>query len=89
MKKCQMPPLRYERTPCHACGAATEAEAETKCRPSSDETGESWCGTDFDAEGYAVSPTTESLQAQDAWIGIHYDCFEECVADHSLMKGPK
>lgn len=82
-----MPPLKYERGPCHACGAVTEKDAETKCRPSSDETGERWCGADFDKDGFAVGPTTESLQEQETWIGIHYDCFEGCVAAPVVTSG--
>jgi hypothetical protein len=81
MLKCEpMPELKYHREPCHFCGAVNELEAETKCRPTSDETGERYCGADFDKEGFAVAPTQDSLAAQNAWIDIHYDCFEGCVA---------
>ena len=61
-----MPPLVYQREPCHLCGAVDRKDAETKCRP------DAWCGTDFDKDGYAVAPTAESLQAQYAWMSIHY-----------------
>lgn len=89
MTKCRMPELRYERAPCHMCGAVTEKEAETKCKPSTDPTSEWFCGSDFDSEGYSVQPTTESLQVQDAWINLHHDCFEECLVDGEIERDSK
>jgi hypothetical protein len=67
------PELKYQREPCHKCGAVTEVDAETMCKPESDETGERWCGSDFH-EGYAVAPTQESLLAECAWYDAHYAC---------------
>ena len=81
MKCPPMPELQYRREPCHLCGAATEKEAATKCRPRSDETGERYCGADFDADGFAISATVESLAAMDTWIDVHHDCFETCTAN--------
>jgi hypothetical protein len=75
-----IPALQFVREPCHFCGAANEIEAGTKCRPSTDETGERYCGTDFDDEGFSIAPTKESLALQDDWYGTHYDCFRFCVA---------
>lgn len=76
-----LPALQFVREPCHLCGAADETEAETKCRPSTDQTGEYYCGCDFDDDGFAITPTPETLAAQDAWYGTHYDCFNGCCAD--------
>ncbi len=84
MIKCPpIPELKFTREPCHRCGAADMDEAETKCRPHTDQTGEYWCGAEFDDDGYAIAPTAESLAAQDQWYGAHYDCFRFCVAQTS------
>lgn len=89
MSECgSMPELKYQRAACHFCGAVTELEAETKCKPTTDETGERYCGSDFDAEGFSVTPTQESLAAQNAWIDIHYDCFDGCVASVGPRQTP-
>lgn len=55
-------------TPCPGCGAKNEAEANTMCRPSSDQTGEHSCRGNFNDAGISVQPTKESLAAMDAWI---------------------
>jgi hypothetical protein len=60
--------LVFVPTPCPTCGARTEKEAETMCRPSSDETGERYCNGEFNEAGIAVQPTPESIAAMDAWI---------------------
>jgi hypothetical protein len=74
-----MPELKYVREPCHMCGAVTEGEAEMKCRPSTDQTGERYCGCDtFDADGYALGPTLESMAAQESWYKSHHSCSETC-----------
>jgi len=78
MKCPAQPSLIYRREPCHLCGAVTEQEAETKCRPTSDQTGERGCGSEFDKEGFAVAPTEASLIAEAAWIDVHHDCDGEC-----------
>lgn len=54
--------------PCPHCGARNEDEANTLCRPSTDQTGERYCAGEFNAEGVAVQPTPESIAAMDAWI---------------------
>lgn len=61
------PSLIYVRGPCINCGAVDEVEAETKCRPVTDQTGEWYCDADFDAEGFSIIPTEESLKALDAY----------------------
>lgn len=55
-------------TPCPGCGARTEKEAETMCRPTTDQTGERSCCGEFNDEGISVQPTPESIAAMDAWI---------------------
>lgn len=62
------PALQYERAPCPWCGAKTEDEAGTMCKPKSDQTGEVSCAGDFDAAGFSIAPTAASLAALDAWI---------------------
>jgi nitrous oxide reductase accessory protein NosL len=86
MAKCPpMPSLVYGREPCHMCGATTEDDAGDKCEPChSDQTGEQWCGTDFDKDGFAIAPTAASLSAMDAWIDVHHDCFEGCTASTNI-----
>ena len=63
------PSLEFERRACSRCGATNVTEAETKCRPSSDETGEWFCpaGDNEDAEGYFLRLTEASLAELDAW----------------------
>jgi hypothetical protein len=79
MTKCPpKPDLIYQREPCSICGAITEKEAETKCKPQSDETGERYCGSEF-LNGFAVAATAESLAAESDWYDRHYACFDECV----------
>jgi len=84
-----MPELKYVREPCHMCGAVTEGEAEMKCRPSTDQTGERYCGCDtFDADGYALGPTLESMAAQESWYKSHHSCSETCSVS-SIVRGDK
>lgn len=61
--------LVFKRAPCSKCGAKTVTEAEKKCIPVQDQTGEYTCpGIDEDADGYFQSPTTASIKAMDQWI---------------------
>jgi hypothetical protein len=60
--------LVYVPTPCPGCGAIDMDDANDKCRPSSDETGEVFCSGEFDESGISVQPTAESLAEMDAWI---------------------
>jgi hypothetical protein len=80
MKCPPKPKLQYLRQCCCICTAVTEKDAETTCRPSSDETWGRFCGAEFDKEGYAVAPTIRSMEAQDAWNAAHFYCGDECVA---------
>lgn len=72
-----MPELKFKPEPCWKCGAVTEKDAETMCKPSTDQTGERYCGSDF-YNGFAVAPTEESALAMDAWINLHHGCEGEC-----------
>ena len=60
--------LVFVSAPCPRCGALNEDEANTKCRPVSDETGERYCGGEFNKPGVSVQPTTESIAEMDAWV---------------------
>lgn len=62
-----MPEIRYKRGPCITCGARTERQAETKCQPTQDQTGEWSCAGDFDVTGWSRVPTAESIRELDAW----------------------
>lgn len=64
------PGILYAPAPCPTCGARTEAEAETMCRPTQDFGGDWSCaaGDRADAEGRLTQPTKESLDAFDAWL---------------------
>lgn len=62
------PSLKYERAPCPACGALTEADAQMMCKPSTDDTGEVSCVGEFNAQGFSIQPTAASLAAIDRWI---------------------
>jgi len=87
--KCPPPPaLKLKREACHLCGARNLSEAETKCRPSSDETGERFCGCDtFDDAGFALGPTIESMVEQERWYREHAQCFGECSFTPHDAKG--
>jgi hypothetical protein len=68
-------PQRYHRAPCSRCGAVTEVEAATRCRPTLGCDDEYWCpGSDVeaDAEGYLRDLTPDWV----AWF------------DQSLRQGP-
>lgn len=80
MKCPPKPELQHLRQCRCICTAVTAKDAETMCRPSSDETWGRFCGAEFDKEGYAVAPTIRSMEAQDAWIAAHFYCGDECVA---------
>lgn len=41
----EKPPAEWIKGPCPDCGAVTLKEAETRCRPQSDQTGEVFCPT--------------------------------------------
>lgn len=61
--------LEFERRPCPDCGAETDVEAETKCRPSRDATDEWVCAAEkTDAEGFFIFPTAESLARYCDWF---------------------
>jgi hypothetical protein len=64
----KMPPVRFEPGPCPGCGATTEVEANTMCKPSTDQTGEVSCAGEFDGSGRSIVPTTESIKAINDWI---------------------
>lgn len=62
-----MPAMTYKRGPCIKCGARTEKQAETKCRPTQDMTGEWSCPGEFDDKGWSKVPSPESIKAIDDW----------------------
>jgi hypothetical protein len=58
--------------PCPRCGATTDREAETLCKPTLEACDEWTCpGESSDEEGRLVQPTPESLAAIDAWVDRH------------------
>lgn len=61
-----------KRSACPKCGARTEKQAETKCRPSQDETGEYSCpGSEatVDAQGWFLGPTKAAEEADAIYWG--------------------
>ena len=61
---------QLERVPCHRCGAHTLSEAETLCRPTSDQSGEYSCPgseDDADEEGYLRQPTAAAWDELGRW----------------------
>jgi hypothetical protein len=50
------PELVMIPTPCPECGAIDMDEANEKCRPRTDETGERLCGGEFNDDGVSVRP---------------------------------
>jgi hypothetical protein len=68
MSKPKCPPLVYVPAPCPGCGAVNMDEANDKCRPTTDETGERSCSGEFNDDGVSVQPTKESLDAQDRFF---------------------
>lgn len=61
------PPLKFKRTPCPQCGARTEKQAETMCKQTLGYDDEYHCAGEFDANGWSIQPTAESLKANDEW----------------------
>lgn len=61
------PKLVWVREPCPECGAATGAEAETKCAP------KLHCPASgiTDRGGYLIQCTDESLKACEAWERVN------------------
>lgn len=79
-----------KRSACPKCGARTEKQAETMCRPTQDETGDYSCPTDFtatDKQGWFLGPTKAAEAASSAYWGEMCRRQEaEMEADHlSLM----
>ena len=68
------PELEFERSPCPRCGAVDIDDANGKCRPSQDETGEYWCAGEFgdggENDGYSIRPTAASLAALNEWCQL-------------------
>lgn len=65
------PSDEYERAPCERCGAATLDEAETRCQPWSDQSGEYYCAVpedDVDGEGFLLRPTSLFYERMNAWV---------------------
>jgi hypothetical protein len=62
-----MPPLHMKRAPCPQCGARTEKQAETMCKQTLGWDDEYHCAGEFDAKGWSVQPTPESIKAIDEW----------------------
>lgn len=62
-----MPSPIFAPAPCPQCGAVDMDQANDLCRPSTDETGERYCGGEFNDDGVSVQPTAESLAAIDLW----------------------
>lgn len=75
-----------KRSACPKCGAKNEKQAETKCRPSQDETGEYSCpGSDgmVDAQGWFLGPTKAAEAASSVYWGeICRQQEAEMEADH-------
>lgn len=62
-----MPSLEFKHAPCVKCGARTERQAETKCKPVQDMSGEYECPGEFDKQGKSIVPTELSIRRLDAW----------------------
>lgn len=65
----RQPELKFKRSPCPQCGARTEKQAETMCKQTLGYDDEYHCSGEFDAKGWSMTPTTESLAALEAWYG--------------------
>lgn len=61
------PAPEYELAPCPKCGARTEGEAETACKPRPDVTDEYVCPGEFNSDGWSVRTTAASQKAIDDW----------------------
>ena len=65
-------------TTCRRCKARSAEEAETKCRPQEDESGERWCpGTEWPLEQLWAGEITEAeaakmIEAEDAALIAHH-----------------
>lgn len=71
----ERPEIIYQAGPCPVCAAHNAAEAEGRCKPSSDETGEYFCPTSDGSDWFKEGPggaflfaTPASIAAQDAWL---------------------
>lgn len=61
------PEVKMGIGPCPDCGATTEKDAETMCKPRVAPDGEWFCAGVFDARGNSMVETPESLRALDEW----------------------
>ena len=74
-----MPEMQFEEVPCSKCGAITEKQAETTCRPRQDITGEYVCPGEFQ-NGRSVRPTAAGIAALDAWCTREMELMEAAHA---------
>lgn len=63
-----MPSMEFKRGPCVKCGARTERQAETRCKPTQEIDGDYHCPGDFNEAGWSIVPTKAGLDRLDAWI---------------------
>jgi len=63
-----MPPLDFVPMPCVRCGAETEEDAATLCRPDGDD-----CPGEFE-DGISVLPAIPSMARLNAWFEAHHEC---------------
>jgi hypothetical protein len=68
-----MPEVLWEPAPCAQCGAVDMDDANAKCRPSTDDTGERYCAGEFNDDGISVQPTAASLVILNAWCAANAD----------------
>ena len=65
------PARELKRSPCPRCGARTLNQAETRCRPQQDITGDYVCPSgderDVDSNGYFRVETASFIEKMNAW----------------------
>lgn len=69
------PEIRYMNAPCPRCNARDIDEAGDMCRPTTDETGESYCAGQFNKHGMSEVQTPDSIAQLEAWFSeqLHAD----------------
>lgn len=80
------PALKFKEAPCILCGARTERQAETRCKPSLGIDDEYTCPGEFNARGYSHVPTPESMKWLDDWYAAENRRIDE---DRPTTKGDR
>lgn len=89
MSALKPPATEYEHRPCAVCGALTDADAETMCKQSSDQSGEYWCNGGAEEVSYPDGRLRFETAASLAALDAYYDALtdeQDAATPHSGEK---